>query len=71
MVVSCLRDSSILVLVFLCGLSIVQSISLVSNLAQQVNQQAGRNLSSSIPSASPPSRLLPVGNLFVVISATP
>jgi Ethanolamine utilization protein EutJ (predicted chaperonin) len=46
-------------------------VSLVSRLAQQVNQQVGRNLSSSSASASPPSRLLSVDNLFVVISATP
>lgn len=46
-------------------------VSLVNRLAQQVNEQAGKNLSSYRPSASPPSRLLSVGDLFVVISATP
>jgi hypothetical protein len=45
-------------------------VSLRSRLAQQVNQQARRNLSSSSDPASPPSRLLSVGNLFVVIRAT-
>jgi hypothetical protein len=46
-------------------------VSSESRLAQQVNQQAGKDPSSSSPSASPPSGLLSVGDLFVVISATP
>jgi Ethanolamine utilization protein EutJ (predicted chaperonin) len=46
-------------------------VSLVRRLTQQVNHQVGSSLSSSSASASPPSRLLSVGSLFVVNSATP